>query len=340
MTERDRSSAGQGPRATLARGNSRGMSQRVRVGGLAAGCIAGLVVLVGLVVLAGPVRAEPAPQGDAVALLPLDADRSLEIYGQPVASELARALVAGNVAVVVVGPKMAVPERARLIIDGTIALGKASEVTISIRIRNMLDGKVLETLLATAPGLAKIDGAAADLATRALPIVRAKLAALPSRAASDHGHVTQTPRPPAADQVVLVATADATTARRGAALLGALDAAVPGWTRAHHHQLQTLEPAKLDPKLAPKAVAAAAADLAIGFWILDYAPEAGALPMARARVRVRVVDASAVLFDRVVVTDTVLGDKGSSQPELAARVAGEVLAILRPHLRRRVSSWP
>jgi hypothetical protein len=231
-----------------------------------------------------------------------------------------------------------VPDRARLIIDGTIALGKASEVTLSIRIRNRLDGLVLETLLATAPGLAKIDSAAADLATRALPIVRAKLAALPPRAGAgdDHGHVTQTSRPPAADQIVLVATADATKSRPGALLLGALDAAVPGWTRAHHHQLQPLEPAKL----APKAVAAAAADLAIGFWILDYAPEAGALPMARARVRVRVVDASAVVFDRVVVTDTVLGDKGSSQPELAARVASEILAILRPHLRRRVSSWP
>src|SRR5215468_10544975 len=83
----------------------------------------------GLAVLAGVPRravAEPAPAGDVVALLPLDADKSLEIYGQPVASELARALVAGNVYVVVVGPRMAVPDNARLIIDGTIALGKAS----------------------------------------------------------------------------------------------------------------------------------------------------------------------------------------------------------------------
>jgi hypothetical protein len=295
---------------------------------------------VGLVSLAGQARAEPAVPGDAVALLPLDADRSLEIYGQPVASELARALVAGNVDVVVVGPKMAVPERARLIIDGTIALGKASAVTISIRIRNTLDGMVLDTLSATAPGLAKIDGAAAELATRALPIVHAKLAALQQRTPDDHGHVSLTPRLPAADRVVGIATTDSTHTRRGAALLGALDAEVAGWTRAHHHQLQKLEPAKLDLKLAPKTVAAAAAELAIGFWILDYSPEAGALPMARARVQVRIADASTVLFDRVVVTDTVLGDKGSSQPDLAARVAREILAILRPHLRRRVSSWP
>jgi hypothetical protein len=45
------------------------------------------------------------------------------------------------------------------------------------------------------------------------------------------------------------------------------------------------------------------------------------------------------VFDRVVVTDTVVGDKGVAQPELAARVAREVLAILRPHMRRRVPSW-
>jgi hypothetical protein len=305
---------------------------------LAVGCVVGL---------APAARAEPAAQADAVALLPLDAERSLEIYGQPVASEIARALVAGSVQVVVVGPRMAVPERARLIIDGTIALGKASTVTISLRIRNTLDGTVLDTLSATAPGLAKIDGAAADLSARVLPIVHDRLAALrphPAPAPAlpdehDHGRVIQTPAVPAADRVVLVALADSTRATRGAPLLGALDAAVSEWTRAHHRQSQKLEPAKLDPKGASRAVAAGAAELAIGLWVLDYVPEAGAVPMARARVRVRIADASAILFDRVVETDTVLGDKGSGQPELAARVAREVLSILRPHMRRRVSSW-
>jgi hypothetical protein len=301
---------------------------------LAVGCVVGR---------APAARAEPPAQADAVALLPLDADRSLEIYGQPVASEIARALVAGSVQVVVVGPRMAVPERARLIIDGTIALGKASTVTIALRIRNTLDGTVLDTLSATAPGLAKIDGAAAELSARVLPIVHDRLAALHQRTAPsddhDHGRVVQTPAVPAADRVVLVALADSTSATRGAPLLGALDAAVSEWTRAHHRRSQKLEPAKLDPKGASKVVAAGAAELAIGLWILDYTPEAGAVPMARARVRVRIADASAIVFDRVVTTDTVLGDKGSGQPELAARVAREVLSILRPHMRRRVPSW-
>jgi hypothetical protein len=301
---------------------------------VACGCAVGL---------ASPARAEPlAP--DAVALLPLDAERSLEIYGQPVASEIARALVAGSVAVVVVGPKMAVPERARLIIDGTISLGKASAVTISVRIRDPLDGKVLDTISATAPGLARIDGAAAELSARVLPVIRDKLAALRPRSLDDHDHDHDHGRvihatAPATDRAVLVAITDATRPSRGAPLATALDAAVADWTHAHHRQPRKLDAGKLEPKLAARTVGAAQTELGIGFWILGYQAEAGAIPMARARVRVRIADASAVVFDRVVVTDTVVGDKGLAPPELAARVAREVLAILRPHVRRRVASW-
>jgi hypothetical protein len=61
--------------------------------------------------------------------------------------------------------------------------------------------------------------------------------------------------------------------------------------------------------------------------------------MARARVRVQILGPRAVVFDRVVVTDTVLGDPGRGPLEVAARVAREVLAILGPHLRRSVPSW-
>ncbi|TMQ19754.1 MAG: hypothetical protein E6J90_17340 [Deltaproteobacteria bacterium] len=290
--------------------------------------------------LAAPGRARAdAPAGEAVALLPLDADKSLEIYGQPVASEIARALVAGNVQVVVVGPRMAVPERARLIIDGTIALGRASAVTISIRIRNTLDGVTLETLSATAPGLARIDGAAAELSARVLPLVRERLAAL-HRPPEDHGRVSEIHGPVAApDRPLLIAIADPRWAQ-AAPLARALEAEVASWSRAHHRQVQKLDPGKLTAQAAAGTVAASGSDLALGFWILDYAPEAGAPPMARARVRVQVATSSAVVFDRIVATDTVVGDRGLAPPDLAARVAREVLAILRPHLRRSVPSWP
>jgi len=47
-----------------------------------------------------------------------------------------------------------------------------------------------------------------------------------------------------------------------------------------------------------------------------------------------------VVFDRVVVTDTIVGERRMPPAELAIRVAEEVLAILRPHVRRAVSPWP
>jgi hypothetical protein len=302
------------------------------------------VLAIGLVAaVAARAHAQP-PAGDAVALLPLDADRSLEIYGRPVASEIARALGAGNVQVIVVGPKMAVPDRARLIVDGTIALGKASAVTISLRIRSTVDGVVLEALSATAPGVAKIDGAAAELSARILPIVRDKLAALHRPPPDDHGHVIQVRAPvdsarPSPQLPVLVATVDLRRPSGTGALLGAFDAAAADWIRAHHREVRKLDPGKLDPKIAARSVAAEGSDLAFGFWILGYTVEPGPLPMARARVRVQITDASAVVFDRVVATDTVVGERNFTVPELAARVAREVLAILRPHVRRSVPSW-
>lgn len=297
-------------------------------------------LVVAIVVLAaGVARGEPA--GDQVALLPLDADRSLEIYGQPVASEIARALVAGSVDVVVVGPKMAVPASARLIIDGTIAAGKASAVTISLRVRLTADGHVLDTLQATAPGLAKIDGAAADLSARVLPLVRDRLASL-RRPKTEHGeiHAGSPPMvisaaPP--DRPLVVATH--VVRAPDAALRAALDTELIAWAADHHRTLERREASALDGQNAPSTISAARADLAVAFWILSYAPEPGEVPMARARVRVRIADASAVLFDRVVVTDTVLGDKGLTPAGLALRTARELLAILRPHLARSAPSW-
>jgi len=285
-------------------------------------------------------RAEPPPASYAVALLPLDADKGLEIYGQPVASEIARALAAGNVRVVVLGPRTAVPDHTGLIIDGTIALGKASAVVISLRIRRA-DGGVLpskRSLAASAPGLAKIDGAAAELSAQLLPTVRELLAALP-RESEDHGRIVEAPPVPAPERPVLIAVADDRPAADRGPLRAALQAAAVNWTRAHRRVARDADLARL----TAAGVSAAGADLAIGFSILGSRPEQPderARPaMARARVRVQIVGPRAVVFDRVVATDTVLGDPGGGPPELAARVAREVLAILGPHLRRSVPSW-
>jgi hypothetical protein len=54
---------------------------------------------------------------------------------------------------------------------------------------------------------------------------------------------------------------------------------------------------------------------------------------------VRISTARGVAFDRVVVTDTVIGERKITEAELAGRVAREVLAIIAPHLHRAVPSW-
>src|SRR5262245_21447863 len=132
--------------------------------------LASVLALLAVLFVTGPARAD-----DAVALLPLDADAKLEIYGQPVASELARALVAGGVDVVVVGPKMAVPERAKLIVDGQITATKQDAVVLSLRIRNPVDGTTLSTTQASAQGLQNIDKAAAELSAKLLPLVKTQI---------------------------------------------------------------------------------------------------------------------------------------------------------------------
>lgn len=299
-----------------------------------------IVVAIALVLAARAAWAEGDAK-DAVALLPLDAERSLELYGQPVASEIARALVAGSVRVVVVGPRTAMPEHARLIVDGTIGNGKAGAIAISLRVRSTIDGKVLDTLSVSAPGLAKLDGAAAELSAKLLPIVRDRLAALRARD-DDHGRVVQVrpekPAPVAKTAGPLLIALDAPGAAKVAPLSSALDAELTTWTRAHHRARQKLDAAQL----GPAAVASASADLALAFSILDYEVDVATptSPMlARARVRVRIASAREIAFERVVFTDTVVGDMGITREALAARTARELLAILRPHLRRLVASW-
>ena len=129
--------------------------------------------LVAFVLLLGLVRPARADD-DAVALLPLDADAKLELYSQSVASEVSRALAAGQIDVVVVGPKMAVPTKARLIVDGTIT-GKGDHITLTLRIRDARAGTVLATLPATA---ASVSDATEQLSSQVLPAVRAQLDAL------------------------------------------------------------------------------------------------------------------------------------------------------------------
>ena len=264
---------------------------------------------------------------DAVALLPLDADQKLEIYSQSVASEVAKTLAGGGVDVAIVGPKEAVPQRARLIVDGTIT-GKPDAVVLTLRIRDARAGTVLATVPVSAATVTK---ATEDLSSKVLPAVKTQLAALHSAPTTtplpDHTHPATAP---AATPTPVLAEV-----MGGGPLATALTAELPAWS---HRSIDPL-PNVLVDMVVPTMPATHGRDLAIALDILGFRVESGEVPFARARVRVRVVDKSKVVFDRVIVTDTVVGDRKQAADALAARTAREVLSILEPHLKRKVPGW-
>ena len=210
---------------------------------------------------------------------------------------------------------------------------------LALRVRNPVDGTTLATTQATAQGLANIDKAATELSAKILPIVKQQILAL------DHPADVRVTPPEVHPAVIAPAPMHplllALTTRRpaGEPLRGALSAALGPWATAVHREPTPIDAGKLAGKLAASAVKAAGGDLALSLEVKSFEVTPGKVPFARARVRVRIADATAVLFDRVVVTDSVLGERGSTPEVLAQRTAREVLDILRPHLRRLVASW-
>lgn len=300
-----------------------------------------LLLAVAVLALAAPALAD-TPKGEAVALLPLDADARLAIYGQPVASEIARALVAGGIDVVVVGPKMAMPDRAKLIVDGTIGATKGDLVTVSLRVRNPVDGTTLATTQAQVQGLPNIDKVAADVSAKILPIVREKLEALKPKVVTPPDpkdtQVVVTP-PETAMRPLLVGVSTSSASASQDALKDAFVAQVSPWAARQRREPKQVEAKLLHADSAVTAIKAAGTDLGIAFEIKSFSISDDTIPIGRARVHVVVADAVGVLFDRVVVTDSVVGDKAIKTDVMAARVAREVLDILRPHLKRLVKAW-
>jgi len=299
-------------------------------------------VLVILALFASTARADDkvAIAPARVALLPLDATAKLEVYGQVVASEIAKVLVAGKIDVVVVMPKMAVPE-ARLIVDGKIAQGKGGTIELSIRVRESNKVDRGETFPATATSLETLEKTTKELAEKVLPVLRDKLAKAPDpiKVVPPVVVVQQPPQPKTMPPRPLLVGIGAK--RSGdEAFRSALADAVPAWVSAGNRAASVVELGMLDAKTAAKTVAGSNADRAIAFEVLSYKLWGDKVPLGTARVRVRIADAGQVLFDRVVVTNTIVGDKDMATDKFAARVAQEVLAILRPHVRKAVPAWP
>jgi hypothetical protein len=288
----------------------------------------------------------PAEQARAVALLPLDAGAKLELFGHSVASEVSRALVQGGLDVVVVSPYMAVPAKARMIVDGTIKPGKGGAVELAARLRDVKTGDVLVTIPVEAASVNAMDRAAEELSAKVLPVVKTELAKLIAKDQQDQQalqpkHVDEPKRvePPASRATALAAIyASPSVTPQTQVLRTALEAALAPWAAHRHHATRVLDIHQLGD--APKKVASERADLAVELDVLSIDLQfTTPVPMASARVRLRIIDPQAVVFDRVIVTDTVVGEKGLDADKLTERVAREVLEIADPHLKRRISTW-
>jgi len=297
-----------------------------------------------LVVVAWLLGSAARVHAETIALLPLDSEKKLEIYGQPVAAEIGRALKAQGYDVVVVGAKMDVPDQAQLIVDGTIKSEKTA-VTLSLRIRDPHNGSTLETLPPSTGTLTTIDKLAAEVSGRLVPAVKTQLTALAKAAQPTNPTNPTNPErpitnvtPPRAGLPPLVVAVSGQGPALGL-LLDGLAAELPGWAALRQREPRTIDALKLARATAVQSVLAENASVGIAFEVLGFSIENGAVPMARARVRVRVVSAGAIVFERVVRTDTIVGDKGIKEQVLAARVAREVLAITNAQLRRLVGAW-
>ncbi len=126
------------------------------------------------------------------------------------------------------------------------------------------------------------------------------------------------------------------TGAAGAAFTASLTHAVEPWARGHHRDPRST--AALADLVS--AVAGGSASMGVALDIVGYEVETAPTVMARARVHVRIADPGKLLFDRIVTTDTVVGEQKMAPEALADRVAAEVLRILAPHLHRAVPSWP
>jgi hypothetical protein len=292
---------------------------------LAASLVLGVLGVLGVPGVA-PAAGQPARDaGDVVALVPLAAEARFALYGQPVASEVARSLRAGSIDVVVVSAGAPVPARARLVIDGRISGEAGGAVSLEVRVRDPAKGVVVATLHARASALTAIDRAASDLAERLLPAVREQLAVLDR--AADRAAAAAASRPPTPP-----ATRPAPTTTRPARppavieIGGAAFPAAMAMAKALAERLE-LEPMRGSTSAPPST------GIALRIDVLGFDVQAMGVLVGRARVRIRATDARGVVFDRVVRTDSIVGRIGASRDELARSAAAQVIDIAAPRLR-------
>jgi hypothetical protein len=298
---------------------------------------------------APPPAPAPAIDSATVALLPLATGKGFELYGQPVASEIARALRAGGIEVVVVSAGAPVPARAHLVIDGKIAAGERGAVALQVRVRDPQRGAVVATLDASAPELGALDRAAADLAARLLPAVKDQLVARertgetttplpvhPER--GPEGAESKGPARPEPSPVRPERGSEAAESKGPAAIAYGTSIApeFPDTIAAElAHRLvarsghRAIDAIPLDGKPL-------AGDFGLAIEVQSFAIEEHGVLTARASARIRVIAADGrVVADHVARTDTLVGSRTDDRAAMVRHCAAQLADIIGP----RIAAW-
>ncbi len=285
-----------------------------------------------VIALVAPARAD---DGKVIALLPLAAEKKLQIYGGPVSNEVAKALEQGGFTITVVSSTAPVPSKARLVIDGRIVRGDGTTVLLEARVRDPAVGKVVAELSASAPELTRIDEAAAHLADQLAPILRDGLAAQddakkPKPKTKDVSeNVPRTNPDTPAEPRPADTRPRARIEVKSGVRLGKDDPELVPLLRGGGERLAGLVGYRADDE---------GADLIVAIELLGIAYGTGGVVTARARARVRVSDKTGVVWERTVRTDTLVGGRGDRRDAVARAAIEQIVDIAMPRVRERLGS--
>lgn len=281
-------------------------------------------------------QSDRSNKSDRLALLPLDAPGKLAIYGQPVAAEVARVLGEARLLVVVVGADQVVPQDAALVIEGSISSARR-RVTVELRVRSLHSSAPLLVVSAAERSLATLDRAAAAVAAKLLPQLQAELArrkpapepgpTLPVPEQPEHApeKLEAAPLPPALLAISATGSAEADFERFASGVL----AASARLTRARW-QSTRIALSEVSPASVQGAAAAAPGAIAVGISVRGLEVSSGAPYVGKVRARVILAAGGKVVFDRVVVTDSVIGKRKGDRAQLLELLARELMDIVRP----------
>lgn len=285
-----------------------------------------------------PARAQPRK----VALLPLDAAGKLELYGHPVAAEVARTLASPEVEIVLVGTDAAVPLDAVLLIEGELSTSRR-RVMVELRLRTLESRTPLATVSATERSVASLDRAAVEAAHRLSPSLlaelarRAEVARAPEPIKAPARPVESAAAPPVAPATPLAPAILVASANDGVALadreqfLYDLVGAASRLTSARWRPTP-IELPEVNRAAMLGAVATSPGALGVAFVAQKLEVSSGPAFLGKAQVRVIVTHQHRVLFDRVLLTDSVVGRRKADRSQLLGLLAREVVEILRPRL--------